>query len=789
MTFTTRRCFVAALVCAGVVVLAPAGPSVAGWDWPLAATEESTPRLLYRHDRLMRADCVGARAVPVQDRHLVEQGFDLHLRSGTLYVCPAIEGALVWATFVGDATVAYAPASRAAQAELFHWLGLRRLDAQPIDQAHFFTVGAQGLAERLGLSAKDAPPADAPTLDPGRRVFRRLGTRLTQAWLDRGGRGDGATYVAFPLQLLTRASSEACALFSVDRQFEPEVQFSVAGHHRLTVAADLRHAFVPIATERSARAPFRPAADALLYETSVEVGRRERPTRVVSTVTLRAGESLAALRFALTPRLRVVKARDAAGTTLPFLQWRWKDLDPPFEDAVLVELAEPMTAGSEQRITIEAEGPLVETVGSYRLGDTQLIQQEVGELIASGTTRIVTSEDDWYPRLDDDAGALHDVTIRLEREYQAIGPGALVEHRIEGKDAIYRFRTESTVRRATFYVGDFRRAEGKADGITLETYVNAALPAATKNIAYAQTEIANALRVLARILLPLEQSSLRVVSTPVPWGRGFEGVLLLAERGGFRGDLSAAETFRSHEAAHQWWGNLVDVRSWPRDRWLMESTAEYVAMEYYRLRFEKADRWREHIDRSWGDELLRRPELPRWRLTGEKLTAPENDREPLILGGQNVYTKGPLVLHSLRYLFRAKKGSEGGFWEALREVLRTYAKGRVSTEEFIAVVERHLGEPVPWFWDQWLFGTGIPTVAWSHRVEPRGDKWAVTVTGKQADTAFLLAIPVYLHLPGGKQATVPLWLDGKGGTATVTLPVRPEKVTLNDFREALVRLK
>ncbi|MBP7148230.1 MAG: hypothetical protein KBD01_11830 [Acidobacteria bacterium] len=83
-----------------------------------------------------------------------------------------------------------------------------------------------------------------------------------------------------------------------------------------------------------------------------------------------------------------------------------------------------------------------------------------------------------------------------------------------------------------------------------------------------------------RLFLPLDLPAFWAVSTSTFHGRGFQGVLLLGGYAGFRSDYSSLDAFRAHEVAHQWWGNAVYVRDWPRDRWITESFAEIAAMKY-----------------------------------------------------------------------------------------------------------------------------------------------------------------------------------------------------------------
>ena len=100
-----------------------------------------------------------------------------------------------------------------------------------------------------------------------------------------------------------------------------------------------------------------------------------------------------------------------------------------------------------------------------------------------------------------------------------------------------------------------------------------------------------------------------------------------------------------------------------------------------------------------------------------------------------------------------------------------------------------MGGGLEWFWNQWLYGTEIPTVRWSHEVSKEQGGWLVTVEAEQEETEFIMPIPVYVHVKGGKVLTTPLIMQGKKGTARALLREKPLKVTLNDHFETLVEIK
>src|SRR5206468_7723140 len=134
---------------------------------------------------------------------------------------------------------------------------------------------------------------------------------------------------------------------------------------------------------------------------------------------------------------------------------------------------------------------------------------------------------------------------------------------------------------------------------------------------------------------------------------------------------------------------------------------EYSAMEYYRIRYEDPAKTNERIYVEWIKPITDSLKRTVWTLKGEKREYVASQISPLIDGGGNVYTKGPAVLHMLRYAFKAAKGSDEGFWALLRTFLEKHPYQQVTTDDFIAEAEKALGGPIPWFWDQWFYHTEI----------------------------------------------------------------------------------
>jgi len=151
----------------------------------------------------------------------------------------------------------------------------------------------------------------------------------------------------------------------------------------------------------------------------------------------------------------------------------------------------------------------------------------------------------------------------------------------------------------------------------------------------------------------------------------------------------------SHELAHQWWGDLITLRSWAHT-WMNESFGTYS--DYLYFRFEKGDD-------EGAVNLL-------GKLNGYLREAKTRYIRPIVsdrydkpgdMFDSHSYPKGALVLHMLRTIV----GDEP-FFATIRHFLHRYAFDAVDTSDFIRSVKTVTGQNFDWFFDQWLFKPGHP---------------------------------------------------------------------------------
>lgn len=151
----------------------------------------------------------------------------------------------------------------------------------------------------------------------------------------------------------------------------------------------------------------------------------------------------------------------------------------------------------------------------------------------------------------------------------------------------------------------------------------------------------------------------------------------------------------SHELAHQWWGDLITLRSWGH-AWLNESFGTYSDYLYFR--------------HAMGDDEaavnLQNKLAAYLREAHTRYIRPiVSDRydKPGDMFDSHSYPKGAIVLHMLRSIL----GDEI-FFKTLSHFLHRCAFDSADTADFVRSVKTVSGRNLDWFFDQWLFKPGHP---------------------------------------------------------------------------------
>jgi len=251
------------------------------------------------------------------------------------------------------------------------------------------------------------------------------------------------------------------------------------------------------------------------------------------------------------------------------------------------------------------------------------------------------------------------------------------------------------------------------------------------------------------------------------------------------------ETLASHEIAHQWWGHTITTSSY-HDEWLEEGFAEYSAALYLQTT-EGIPRFKDYMKMLRQQVLTkvekgkRATELgPIW--LGDRLSSLETPIGRRLL----IYAKGAYVLHMLRMmLFDYDNKSDELFISMMKDYVRTYSRKITSTEDFKRIVEKHFGDNMDWFFNQWVYGIEIPVYKFDYRIESTNDgKYLLTITAQQKGVSPSFKMPMHFVINFGEgHAVVHMLITGSEPIAKqFRLPSEPKSIEPNPWHAVLCEI-
>jgi hypothetical protein len=231
-----------------------------------------------------------------------------------------------------------------------------------------------------------------------------------------------------------------------------------------------------------------------------------------------------------------------------------------------------------------------------------------------------------------------------------------------------------------------------------------------------------------------------------------------------------AEFFLAHELAHQWWGQAVGWKNY-HEQWLSEGFAQYFAAMYAQ---------KSRGDKTFTDMLR---QFRRWSLA-------DSDQGPVHLGYRLghikndprvyraiVYNKGAAVLHMLRRLV----GDEP-FFAALRAFYDDRKFQKAGTDDLLRAFESQTGRDLDRFFDRWIYGTGIPRIAYRTTTAER----SVTVRFEQlGDQIFDVPVTVTLTYADGRTQDVVVSIAEQRSEHTINTTGQVRQVQINRDNAAI----
>lgn len=209
---------------------------------------------------------------------------------------------------------------------------------------------------------------------------------------------------------------------------------------------------------------------------------------------------------------------------------------------------------------------------------------------------------------------------------------------------------------------------------------------------------------------PFRTVKVGIVETP---HLGMEHSTAIAYGNKFRFDEDGLDWLLLHEFGHEWWANLVSNSDW-RDMWIHEGFQSFLDTFYIEQTRGKP---------AYFEAMKRR----RRAIRNTAPVAPKEETSSAAYGG-DIYDKGALILHSLRYLL----GDEV-FLKCIRRMAyptkesETWTDGRamrlVTSDDFMMICNQETQQDLRWFFDMYLRQPKLPKLVVTEEPGKLNLKW------------------------------------------------------------------
>ncbi len=792
------------------------------WALPVRAQEIADPRALL--DRLNNVVIDPSQIYVLRNAHLTRDRIKLFLDRGYVGFLTKVSGEITGAIYAGSGEILLIPPSNVEKRNMAQFTQAPILEEQ-FDSVYLrFT---DRTAQELLASAR-RPEADDPEAPPDfvgqwNPVVRSLGAAASpRILMDILGDRSQPFFQA-------RVNGVHLGLFEVndDERIPEAVSVGAVRREGDAIIADLWCSFPSQTSAARFGKLLQGPARVLSYALNTKINTDHTLEGQAKLRLESRSASDRVLTFELSRWLKVSGVKDEQGKDLVVFQ------NPSNEDS---------EAAARSNDWIEVVLPSSHPVGEK----FELNFAYQGNVIADVGNGVlyVGARGSWYPNCGLGTPADYDLIFHYPEDLRLVATGTRVEGSTSAGWKQSHWRCQGIYRVAGFNLGPYQSAERTIGDTRVEVFATKEAEAALEKRHAAMQPLqpvgpmigrsardlplevmrrqappltpsdllesvaenaAGAVAYFEKLFGPFPYPQLSISQIPGNFGQGWPGLVYLPtleflprttriELGleGRSGDISN-RCFVAHEVAHQWWGNLLGWETY-HDQWLSEGLASYAAALYL-ARQKDGERQVHELLRTYKQDLLAKnksgatvesdgPIWLGWRLS--------NSLHP---DGYSTiaYKKACWVLHMLRdVLAGPRTDGDQRFLDMLREFIAAHRGQTVSTEDFIRHVEKSMpresdlehNHRLDWFFDEWVYGTGIPTYRIESNVRKAGpQKYVVEGRIEQSDVGedFEMLVPVVANYDGNKRVVLGRVVVGSsGGNFRFITAKKPGHVSIDE---------
>src|SRR5215471_6366359 len=294
-----------------------------------------------------------------------------------------------------------------------------------------------------------------------------------------------------------------------------------------------------------------------------------------------------------------------------------------------------------------------------------------------------------------------EIVATVEKPLSVISNGKLIGEK-ENADGTRTFDWKSDVPHATYLtsvvVGEYKAVTGDYAGVPVTTYVYPNEFAEGQVTAVRLPEMVKFFSEKTGVKYPSAKYAQTVARD---FGGGMENISATTQTDNMIHDArteldQTSDSLESHELAHQWFGDYVTCRSWS-DIWLNESFATYFQAMW-------DEQHLGHDDFLYSDVKSNQDQyFSAWARGQRRPIVTKNYANADAVFDIYAYPRGGAVLHMLRTFL-----GEDNWWRSINHYLTKYAHQPVETAQFRIAIEETTGQPMDWFFDEWVYQMGHP---------------------------------------------------------------------------------
>ncbi|HUN88763.1 MAG TPA: M1 family aminopeptidase [Terriglobales bacterium] len=817
-------------------------------------TNPSSAALLYRQLRDVHLD--PKQVHRIRDASIEREDVHITLDDGTIAFTQAVDGHVTGAFFEGDGEILLIPPDRVERRSLGLFTGSAILEEK--FTSAFFRFN-DDVPKQLADSLRETPDDPQAFVAKWDETINSLAEadalRLLTSFLNGAKDANGNLVIPEGDRMLrARLAGVHLGVFDLFFDTDAREQISVGqlahdgsgnSYFNLWTAFPMRSKRISTAERRatSGRSGVPPAVlgstseqepEDRLHISEYKIKVNVQPptdldaTCVIDGEVVQGGQRVILLELS---RFLRVKELSADGKPIDFLQNEALEgtaLARRGNDLLAVIFPQPLRTGQKFELRMVYGGSVMSEAG--------------GGLLYVGARGI------WFPNRGVSMAAF-DLEFTYPSGWSLVATGRQVSSTNREGEQKSRWVSERPIPLAGFNLGHYRRAVAKGP-VPVEVYASESVesamkvaradpivtpfnpgeipgelpmqhgPAPANNSLVLAGRVEKGLETLSEEAGPFPYKSLALSQMPGTYSQGWPGLIFLSSYAFLTPEEMARTNMGPinmllygslmplHEAAHNWWGDLIVWKSY-RDQWLIEALANYCAL----IAMEKngEERQVQQILDSYRTQLLS---------SRDKRTVA--DAGPVTLGvrldssyfpnGYDVisYGRGTWLFHMLRCMLRdaAEKDAKAGgkpktgedpFFKVLRQ-LREQNEGKYINNRIVQqAFEQELPESLRfegknslnWFFDEWVNGTAIP------KLEVHGVKFTTTgghtvITGKieqkDAPDELVTSVPLYGTVGSGKPVLLGrVFADGPESTFRLVAPLGTKKLEMDPEHTILRR--